>query len=264
MFLLLALGCSQTPIVDKAPAVEHVNLMEMIRIPAGQFTMGTPLDEKHRLEHELQHEVILTRDFYILKTEVSQDMWKEVMDVNPSKFDSCGSCPVDSVSWNHAVIFANRMSEKEGLDVCYNLRGESAQWLSYDCNGYRLPTEAEWEYSARGKAYQLYSGSDILIEVGWYAENSEKKTHAGCGRNQNGFGLCDMSGNVYEWVWDWEGPYQSGSVTDPIGAEKGNGRIYRGGGYFPGSRRARVGSRYHYPPGDSLVNLGFRVARTAD
>ena len=239
----------------------------MVLIPAGTFTMGSPETEEGRYEDEVQHQVTLTRSFYIMEAEVTQGLWKEVMGSNPSHFDSCGdSCPVETVSWYDAVEFSNRLSDRNGLERCYTATGsELVIWSGYSCRGYRLPTEAEWEYAARGKTMSpyIYAGSDNLDEVGWYLENSGDKPHPVCGKKRNGYGLCDMSGNVLEWVWDWKSDYPKGSVKDPKGPSSGSYRVLRGGSWPYDAGTARVALRFGFFPGDRNGNSGFRLSRSA-
>ena len=226
-------------------------------ISAGTFTMGSPETEKIRNSKEVQHQVTLTRSFYIMEAEVTQALWTAVMGSNPSHFSSCGdSCPVETVNWYDAVEFANRLSDREGLERCYTVTGESVAWpKGLDCKGYRLPTEAEWEYAARGGESYVYAGSDNLDEVAWYGyvKNSGEKTHPVCGKKRNGYGLCDMSGNVFEWVWD----------KDPEGPSSGSFRVLRGGSWDFDAGFARVARRFGYGPRNRVGSFGFRLSRSA-
>jgi formylglycine-generating enzyme required for sulfatase activity len=213
-------------------------------IPAGSFTMGSPASESGRDDDEVQHRVTLTKGFWMMEHEVTQGEWAAVMGSNPSGFSSCGArCPVENVSWEDALVFAKRVSARDGVS-------------------YRLPTEAEWEYAARGGASHVYAGSGELGEVGWYTDNSGSKTHAVCGKARNGYGLCDMSGNAWEWVADWYGAYPTGSVTDPTGAAAGSDRVNRGGGWNNPARLARAANRDWYAPSIRRNNLGFRLVRS--
>ena len=257
---------------------------ETVTIPAGSFTMGCTSEQGRDCDdtEKPSHEVTLTRSFALLKTEVTQGLYEKVMGENPSYFKG-ENRPVENVSWYDAVRFANKLSEMEGRELCYEIDGTDVQWNNKDCTGWRLPTEAEWEYAARGGENYKYSGSDNVDEVGWYDRNSGRETHSvvNSGREThpvgqkkaNGFGLYDMSGNVWEWVWDWYGEYPSGSQTDPLGSstvveyEVGGFSLYynvmRGGSWDENLENLRVSDRnivrsvsYHDK------NVGFRIGRT--
>jgi formylglycine-generating enzyme required for sulfatase activity len=211
-------------------------------IPAGTFTMGSPESEAGRDSDEVQHRVTLTKGYWLMEHEVTQGEWQAVMGSNPSGFSSCGpTCPVEQVSWNDAVEFAKRVSARDGV-------------------AYRLPTESEWEYAARGGQSSVYAGSNEATSVGWIWDNSGRKTHRVCEKQRNGYGLCDMTGNVWEWTADWYGDYPSGSVTDPQGASSGSDRVYRGGGWGGSAQGARVAFRGRYGPARRFDGLGFRLA----
>jgi formylglycine-generating enzyme required for sulfatase activity len=213
-------------------------------IPPGTFTMGSPDSEAGRDSNEVQHQVTLTKGFWMMEHEVTRGEWEVVMGSNPSGIFSCGpTCPVETVSWSDAVEFAKRASARDGV-------------------AYRLPTESEWEYAARGGQETVYAGSNEATAVGWIYANSGSKTHPACQKGQNGYGLCDMTGNVWEWTSDWDGAYPSGSVSDPAGASSGSYRVYRGGGWHDSGQVARVADRGGLDPALRLDDLGFRLART--
>jgi formylglycine-generating enzyme required for sulfatase activity len=211
-------------------------------IPAGTFTMGSPDGVGDSVEHPA-HSVRLTKGYYLMEHEVTQGEWKSVMGSNPSRFTACGpKCPVEQVSWDDAVAFAAAASRRDGVT-------------------YRLPTEAEWEYAARGGGASAYAGSDNVDAVAWYASNSGGKTNAVCGKQRNGFGLCDMSGNVWEWTADWYGNY-GGATVDPTGAASGSYRVFRGGSWGSDPVDARVAVRIESDPGGRYDSLGLRLLRS--
>ena len=230
-------------------------------IPAGTFMMGCEQSDCYADERP-SREVTISRDFYMMESEVIQDLYERVMSSNPSNLS--GSLrPVDNVSWYDAVEFANALSVRMGLRECYTISDDSVSWSNPDCAGWRLPTEAEWEYAARGGQSYKYAGSDTVDAVAWYYTNSNGQAHDVCGKQANGYGLCDMSGNVWEWVWDWyDSDYYSSSPTvDPQGPTSGSGRVRRGGGWGGGARSVRASERNSYGPTGTGNDLGFRLVR---
>ncbi len=261
--LLVRLQAADAPVAGSASGVSGANSIGMgfVRIEAGSFLMGSPSSESGRDSDETQHRVELTRSFMMAATEVTQGQWQAVMGSNPSRFSGCGAdCPVEQVSWHDAVKFANALSKKEGLQAAYEISGKSVSW-NKSANGYRLPTEAEWEYAARGGQRHVYSGSNTVSAVGWTSDNSGSKTHKVAGKQANAWGLYDMTGNVWEWCWDWKGTYSTTS-TDPVGAQSGDNRVRRGGSWFNRPAYARVADRYRNTPDYRDDNLGLRLVRT--
>ena len=244
------------------------NGYKAVLIPSGTFQMGCTSGDSDCYDWEKPvHKVTISRDFYLMESEVSQGLYESVMGSNPSHFKG-SSLPVEKVSWYDAVKFANKLSAKEGLEQCYSISGDNVSWSNKDCNGWRLPTEAEWEYASRGNQSYKYAGSSSLSGVAWYSDNSGSKTHNVCGKQKNGYGLCDMSGNVWEWVWDWYdvslyGSHADrGTVRDPYGANSGSNRVGRGGSWGNDARGARVSLRKDGSPGSEGNGLGFRLGRT--
>ena len=233
-----------------------------VLVKAGTFRMGSTDGDD---DEKPVHSVTIGKSFYMSKYEVTQRQWREVMGSNPSRFKG-DSLPVEQVSWYDAVEYCNRLSRKEGLTPAYRIDGKNAAW-NLSANGYRLPTEAEWEYAAGGgnksRGYK-YSGSNSAGDVGWYRDNSSSKTHPVGGKQPNELGLYDMSGNVYEWCWDWKGSYSSSSQTDPQGPSSGSRRVRRGGSWYYFALGLRAAHRRHRPPSYSYDYLGFRPLRTAD
>ena len=222
--------------------------LKLVRIKAGSFMMGSNDGDS---DEKPVHKVTLTKDFWLGETEVTQAQYKAVMGMNPSGFKKGGDYPVESVSWDDAMEFCRKLTELE--------RAAGRLPSGYE---YTLPTEAQWEYAAHGgnksRGYQ-YSGSDIMDEVGWYWENSNKSTHSVKEKNPNELGLYDMSGNVKEWCSDWYGSYRAGAVTDPL-CHIGSWRVFRGGSWDNQAAYCRSAYRLSYDPSFRNFNLGFRVA----
>ena len=233
----------------------------MVRVEAGTFTMGATAEMKDPFSDEKPtHRVTLTNDYYIGKYEVTQALWKAVMGNNPSKFKGNNQAlwktmmgknpskfegdnlPVEQVSWDDCQEFISKLNRITG-------------------KMFRLPTEAEWEYAARGgnksRGYQ-YSGSNNLLDVAWF-DNSGSKTHAVGTKQANELGIYDMSGNVWEWCQDWYGKYNSSSQVNPTGANRGSDRVFRGGCWYFDARICRSSCRGGITPDHSNDCLGLRL-----
>jgi formylglycine-generating enzyme required for sulfatase activity len=252
-------------------------------IPSGSFLMGSPEGELGRANSERQHEVTLTRGFVIQTTEVTQSQFADLMGYNNSQFAGCDDCPVDRVTWHEAAAYSNALSGLEDLPLCYEcddgledaVRCTSSLVYSspYDCPGYRLPTEAEWEYAARaGEIAATYYGnldvedcslSEVLNPIAWYCGNSEDTTHAVRRLAANAWGLYDMLGNVKEWCHDlFVLDLGSNAVTDPVNAEVGSVRSVRGGSWASSAQSVRAASRPMRYSADRVDAHGIRPVRT--
>ena len=247
-----------------------------VLVEAGTFQMGSTgvvsVSMLGDRDEKPDHSVRISRAFYMSNYEVTQKQWREVMGINPSYFKG-DDLPVEQVSWYDAVEYFNRLSRREGLTPCYSGSGDSIL-CNFSANGYRLPTEAEWEYAARGgnqsKGY-THAGSNSVGDVGWYDGNSGGATHPVGRKRPNELGLYDMSGNVWEWCWDWYVAYSSSTATDPVGASGGPDRMNRGGslrvvrgGSWFDAGRLHVAGRGYGSPSSSSDLLGFRPVRTAE
>jgi len=276
----------------------------MVQIPAGTFMMGSREDEAGRNDDpeyeagrhggETQYSVTISKAFWLGQTPVTQAQWQAVMGTNPSRFKSWPkgnnwpksnpNHPVERVTWYDAIEFCNRLTAmanradaRLGLTPCYRISeiqrrgGQDGPIVSAEveliegANGYRLPTEAEWEYSCRAGTMTTYSFGDdesMLAKHAWFDENSGFGTHPVATKRSNAWGLFDMHGNVWEWCWDWYGEYPRDAVTDPQNPRSGLNRVLRGGHWLSISRHCRAASRHDNLPVNRNSSSGFRVART--
>ena len=247
--------------------------------------MGSPSNECERQLDEDQHQVTLTNVFSIMQHEVTQGEFKSVVGTNPSHFASCGStCPVEMVTWHMAADYCNRLSTKSGLAPCYTCNGTAASMLCdtkpkflgtkiYTCKGYRLPTDAEWEYAYRGGTQTpFYNGTNCSYnwdmgvpkdpnadQIAWYDYTANKKTHPGGGKLANPWGLHDMSGNVYEWIHDrYAKSLGKIHVVNPCVEKSGTYRGMRGGSYSKPPMYLRAANRASYDDVKQYGEVGFR------
>ena len=247
----------------EAPAAEAAKRRpKMMVLPVGEFRMGS----QQFPDEQPVHAVKLSKRFALSETEVTQGQYQAVMGENPSQFKDQSDwemLPVEQVSWLDAVKYCNKLSASEGLSPCYVLQGDEVRWEGLECQGYRLPTEAEWEYAARADETTEYAGSDRLDEVAWHSENSGNKTHPVGTKEANAWFLKDLSGNVWEWVWDWYADrYKEAGGQDPIGPARGSDRVVRGGSWIYSAVLARVANRGWYAPTFRVSYVGFRLARS--
>jgi formylglycine-generating enzyme required for sulfatase activity len=252
-----------------AAAIERPRPPDFVKINGGTFTMGSPANEPEREDDEAQHQVTVST-FYLGKHEVTQKEWREVMGNNPSYFQG-DNLPVEWVSWYEAVEYCNKRSQREGLVPAYTINGTDVSW-DRNASGYRLPTEAEWEYACRaGTGGPFSTGNNISTDQANYDGNypynnnakgsyREKTVNAGSFA-ANRWGLYDMHGNVWEWCWDWYGDYSSGAQTDPVGPSTGAFRVSRGGSWYIGGQFLRSAIRSLGTPAYRSIHLGFRLAR---
>ena len=246
-------------------------IYEMVRIPSGEFTMGGKVGVT--IERPL-HTVEITRDFYMGKTEVNQQLFMEVMGYDPVEYwgEACVGItlpahpthPAYCISWYEAIRFANALSKRDGLEQCYVFRGGALFWpRGFDCTGYRLPSEAEWEYVAKTGSDHVFSGGGEIDSFCWFWGNSNRTIHSVGKKLATDWGVHDMSGNVWEWVWDYYGDYPRVRQIDPFGAEYSEFRVRRGGSWFSGADEVRTGTRMRRNPRSHFSLIGFRLARTA-
>ena len=250
-----------SPVVLAPSAFTQVN--------SGTFNMGSPVSEPGREVDEPLHEVTLTNSFFLSTHEVTQNEWAVVMGTTPSEFPGCDDCPVENVSWHDAVEFCNALSARDGFQPAYEITANEVIW-NQARNGFRLPTEAEWEYACRAGSSTAFYNGDItdlscsdpnLDQIGWYCGNSADVPHEVAGKNANAWDFYDMSGNVWEWCWDWYDAYPSEAVTDPTGPESGAKRVSRGGRSKSDASFCRSAQRNENSPDFRSGGIGFRVAQ---
>jgi sulfatase modifying factor 1 len=245
-------------------------LGEMVLVKGGSFMMGSNSGTDEKPPHEVQ-----VSDFYIGRYEVTQAQYRRVTGKSPSYF-SGDSLPVEQVSWHEAIAFCNALSEQEGLRQVYTISGATVS-ADFGADGYRLPTEAEWEYAARGGEYAArggematkggatFAGSTNVDQVAWYDANSGNTTHPVGQKDPNALGLYDMSGNVWEWCWDLYGWYDLRvPLVDPQGPRfitSYGTYVHRGGSWDFSATIARSTNRGSANPDSRASNLGFRLAR---
>ncbi len=288
-------------------------------IPAGRFLMGSPEEEAGRIDWERQHEVVLSRDYAMGVFPVTQGLWTQVMGTNPSRFQGgeraqADQRPVESITWFEAVAFCNALSDRDGLEPIYRRPDGGAYTVqdaaalivpeiaTWEGVGWRLPTEAEWEYACRGRTQAAtYAGDleilgDVYVSknapsldgIGWYAGNSGvgyeggwnssgwsevqlpaslSGTHPVGQKGANGFGLHDTLGNVFEWCWDWYEPSHDapiqGPIVDPVGPGEGRWRVQRGGSWLALAREVRAAHRGVGAPFRRFVDRGLRLVRSS-
>jgi len=255
--------------VEVDPEIE--GMIQMVPVKGGSFKMGTANGE----DDEFPAHYVTVDSFNMATTEVTQELYKKIVGKNPSYFTG-EKLPVEKVSWLDAVIFCNKLSVAMGKRPCYSQAGntDSDLWVSadnitcnYNANGYRLPTEAEWEFAAKGGVNNdsfTYSGSETIDDVAWYEGNSDGETHEVATKAPNSLGLYDMSGNVWEWCWDNYSAtsYSDGASRNTMGPSTGKGKVLRGGSrsgtYGDGSGVCRVTNRNSAAATERYYLNGFR------
>jgi formylglycine-generating enzyme required for sulfatase activity len=251
--------------------------IKLTLIPSGTFRMGSA-DGEGEADELPAHDVRISRPFYLGIHEITQGQFRAVLGNNPSWFSIESTSddgkqgsprdehPAESVTWFEAVRFCNELSKREGLRPFYAIAGADVSVIDWSRKGYRLPTEAEWEYACRAGSESVYSfGNDPreLVRHAWFGEGSRKGAHPVARKLANAWGLFDMHGNVGEWCWDWydQTYYGSSSSTDPRGAVRGKQRVHRGGGFHLTASQLHSADRAAKEPTVRYGGLGFRVAR---
>jgi len=249
---------------DYEISLSNLTELQMIFVQGGSFKMGDTFGDGNYFEKP-SHDVILS-SFYISKYEITQKNWIETMGNNPAKFWNDDN-PVESITWNDAIEFCNQRSMLEGLQQCYRYEGGKII-CDFNANGYRLPTEAEWEFAARGGLQSKntkFSGSSNITEVAWYYNNSDNSPHPVGLKLPNELGIHDMSGNVWEYCWDFydENYYSQSPQQNPAGPSSGNSHVIRGGSWTDDAVFNKVYYRNYYENRARGSNVGLRIVRTA-
>jgi sulfatase modifying factor 1 len=264
----LAVAQTKTPVPADADSLKTSIGMTLKRLRAGTFAMGSTQEDSILLDEKPQHTVKISRPFYLGIYEVTQREYSQLIDSNPSKFRGSDSLPVEQVSWFDAVNFCNKLSEREGRKPYYRMDGKTLRVLGG--NGFRLPTEAEWEYSCRAGTktpFPLRLGDTDMQKYAWFDKNSGGKTHPVGKKKPNGFGLYDMIGNVSEWCGDWFAVdyYEKSPGTDPTGPRgETELRVIRGDDWSTDVVLLQSAHRNRSRPTDRYESIGFRVAAFVD
>jgi len=283
----LAIACATNPVQDgerSEPVGNFPDSMDFIAVESGTFEMGSSVFDADRAEDELLHTVVLTNDFEMTRTEITVEQFESYAGYNPVQQNvTCVDCPVQNVSWHEAAAFTNAMSEFHAVESCYTCEGDGVDVQCdlamdpYICEGYRIPTEAEWEYAADAGQNFEYPGSDNPSDVGWFFDNSDHHTEPVGLLMANAWGFVDMGGNVREFVNDWYSDYSPGSVTNPYtGVVEWGHPVERGASYDCIPRHMRVVTRYFHMNSDTVhpnngagydreyvrdAHVGFRIVR---
>lgn len=237
-------------------AINDVPAIDFVDIPAGDFMMGS---RRGFGNEQPVHSVKLSYDFTLSKYEITQKIWQLVMKFNPSPVKS-DNLPVMNITWQDAIGFCNKLSAMYGYDSVYSRAG-NAYVFNSNLNGFRLPTEAEWEYACRAGSDSDFPGTGLLDDMGWYNGNSAFNPHTVGTKLPNQGGLFDMNGNVWEWCWDWyrDDYYSYAPAVDPTGPASGERHVLRGGSCGDGASFARSANRTYLS--DDFLNCGLRIAR---
>ncbi len=250
--------------------VQSQNLISVVPVEGGSFFMG---DDSAKYEDEKPKHKVRLSSFYISQYEISYDDYLTFTKVAgyPKPYGTSGTA-VTNISWQRAVMFCNWLSTREGFDYAYNIERDEKKGIfkvtcDFSSNGYRLPTEAEWEYAARGgvkSKYYQYSGSNLPYKVAWFKENSKDVTHKSGELLPNEIGVYDMSGNVAEFCWDYykSDYYKDSPEENPKGSKMRYDRVYRGGSKLNKKEHVEVTRRFKIDETQKSMNVGFRVVRT--
>ena len=262
------LGCREVRTLEETTFWQELDPVDVgvrlhfvpLDLPNEYFWRGDNLD----IDEKPVHQVSLTTPIVVTRHEITQQLYVDIMEHNPSFFKDCPQCPVEKVCWIEAIEFANRLNTILGLPICYAIleRGEVEWSEGTRCTGWRLPTEAEWEWMAQSGQYK----HQVLNRLAWFSDNADNRYHPVCTRDLDRNGLCDVLGNVQEWVWDvaeaYPSKYPNRPLVDPIGPDEGTHHVFRGGAWNRYgenlSPTIRKDASYLFRNND----LGFRLVRT--
>jgi formylglycine-generating enzyme len=258
------LAWSGEPVEAMVLAVNSEPPVDLVLIPAGTFVMGSPEEEEGRWDDEGPMHAVSVSAFQCMRFPVTRRLYAAILGEDPSWPEGgADDRPVNNVSWLDAVRFCNAMSDKEGLPPCYTIEEDTVSW-NRAASGYRLPTEAEWEYACRAAMQTRWSFGDEEAELerfAWFAGNSRTEPRLVGTRKPNLWGLHDMHGNVWECCWNWFGPYTKSWQTDPAGPKQGTSRVLRGGAFDLPPRGLRSAIRGRIGPEAWAWAIGFRCVR---
>jgi formylglycine-generating enzyme required for sulfatase activity len=246
--------------------VDIPGLLEMIELPGGTFPMGSPDSDDLAYDNEKPQHLVTVSAFAMGRFAVTRKLYREILNTAPSAWQGAkddDQLPANYISWFDAIAFCNALSERQALQPCYRRVGDQVEWHRA-ANGYRLPTEAEWEYAVRAGTKTRWFCGDEPTELGryaWFSDNAGNRIHPVGEKDPNPWGFHDLSGNVWEWCWDWYGEYSAGPADNPDGPAKGLLRVLRGGACWRGAGALRSAARSRLVPEFWDVNRGFRCVR---
>lgn len=246
--------------------VDIPGLLEMVELPGGTFRMGSPQDDEQAYSDEQPQHLVTVSGFAMSRCTVTRQLYRAVMGAGPRQWEreaGDAQLPANYLNWLDAVEFCNQLSIRQGYTPCYRRTGDTVHW-DQEADGYRLPTEAEWEYAARaGTTTRWVCGDEPsdLAAYAWFGEGLDGQPHPVGTKRANPWGLYDMAGNVWEWCWDWYGAYVAAVTPDPVGPPTGAWRVLRGGAFWRVARFVRSARRNRVEPEHRNVVFGVRIVR---
>jgi sulfatase modifying factor 1 len=255
-----------TPVSEPEPEYPLIEPLEMVELPGGTFLRGSPDTDEEALEDEKPRHQVTVSGFLMSRYPITRRLYQDIRDTSPEEWEKESNndhLPANYVSWFDAVSFCNALSVHVGLQPCYRIDGQQVEWDA-SADGYRLPTEAEWEYACRAGTTSKWSCGDdpaALEHYAWYAENANSNIQPVGTKEPNAWGLHDMHGNVWEWCWDWYAEYRPEAVSNPTGPQNGTSRVLRGGSAWIIPWLLRSAVRNWDEPENRDVIIGWRCVR---